>query len=32
LFEEGTTASLNLVEAKSFSSGVTALIYEPVRE
>ncbi|MEQ8677277.1 MAG: dihydrofolate reductase family protein [Aggregatilineales bacterium] len=32
LFEEGAKATLNLVEAKSFSSGVTALIYEPVRE
>ena len=32
LFEDGTTANLNLVEAKSFSSGVTALIYEPARK
>jgi dihydrofolate reductase len=31
LFAEGTTAKLNLVTAKSFSSGVTALIYEPAR-
>lgn len=29
LFAEGTTAALNLVEAQSFISGVTALIYEP---
>jgi len=29
LFTEGSTATLKLVEAKSFSSGVTALIYEP---
>jgi dihydrofolate reductase len=32
LFAEGTTATLKLVEAKSFSSGVTALIYEPARK
>jgi dihydrofolate reductase len=32
LFEEGTTATLNLVETRSFSSGVAALIYEPVRK
>ena len=32
LFEEGTKATLNLVETRSFSSGVTALIYEPVRK
>jgi dihydrofolate reductase len=31
LFEEGTTTTLKLVESKSFSSGVAALIYEPVR-
>ncbi|HLV35049.1 MAG TPA: dihydrofolate reductase family protein [Spirillospora sp.] len=29
LFEEGTTATLNLVETRSFSGGVVALIYEP---
>jgi dihydrofolate reductase len=29
LFEEGTTATLKLVEARGFSSGVTALVYEP---
>lgn len=29
LFEEGTTAALNLVEARSLAGGVTALIYEP---
>jgi dihydrofolate reductase len=32
LFEEGTTTTLKLVEAKSFSSGVAALIYEPKRD
>ena len=32
LFEAGSTATLKLVEAKSFSSGVTALIYEPERK
>ena len=32
LFNEETTATLKLVEAKPFSSGVTALIYEPVRK
>ena len=32
LFQEGTTATLNLVEAKAFSGGVTALIYEPKRK
>lgn len=32
LFQEGTTATLKLVEAKSFSSGVAALIYEPERK
>jgi dihydrofolate reductase len=32
LFEEGTTATLNLVQAKSFSSGVAALVYEPARK
>jgi dihydrofolate reductase len=32
LFEEGTTATLKLVEAKAFSSGVVAMIYEPNRD
>jgi len=32
LFEEGTTATFNLVKVQSFSSGVTGLVYEPVRE
>jgi dihydrofolate reductase len=31
LFQEGTAATLKLVEAQSFSSGVAALIYEPDR-
>jgi dihydrofolate reductase len=31
LFEEGTTATLQLVEARPLSGGVTALIYEPER-
>lgn len=31
LFKEGTTATLKLVETRSFSSGVAALIYEPDR-
>ena len=31
LFQEGTTATLKLVESQSFSSGVAALIYEPDR-
>ena len=31
LFDEGTTASLKLVESQSFSSGVVGLIYEPER-
>jgi dihydrofolate reductase len=31
LFVEGTTATLKLVETRTFSSGVTALIYEPER-
>ena len=31
LFEDGTTATFNLVSAKPFSSGVTALIYEPAQ-
>lgn len=29
LFQDGTEATLKLVEAKSLSGGVTALIYEP---
>ena len=29
LFQEGITVTLNLVEARSLSSGVAALIYEP---
>ncbi len=32
LFQEGTTATLKLVKAQSFSSGVAALIYEPDRK
>lgn len=32
LFAEGTTATLKLVEARPFSGGVTALIYEPERK
>ncbi|MCC7450564.1 MAG: dihydrofolate reductase [Anaerolineae bacterium] len=32
LFNEGTTATLKLVEARGLSSGVTALIYEPERQ
>jgi len=31
LFKEGTTTTLKLVETRSFSSGVAALIYEPDR-
>ncbi len=31
LFQEGSSATLKLVDAQSFSSGVTALIYEPDR-
>lgn len=31
-FQEGTAATLKLVEAKTFRSGVTALIYEPARQ
>jgi dihydrofolate reductase len=31
MFEDGTTAKLNLVETKTFSNGPVALIYEPVR-
>ena len=29
LFKEGTTATLKLVETRTFSSGVAALIYQP---
>ncbi len=32
LFAEGVTATLQLVETRAFSSGVTALIYEPARK
>ena len=32
LFTEGLTATLKLVESQSFSSGVVALVYEPVRK
>ena len=32
LFKEGTTATLKLLEARSFSSGVAALSYAPARE
>jgi dihydrofolate reductase len=32
LFEEGSTATLKLVDSQSFSSGVAALIYEPERK
>jgi dihydrofolate reductase len=32
LFQEGTTATLNLVETWSLSSGVVALIYKPVQK
>jgi dihydrofolate reductase len=32
LFEEGATATLKLVETRSFSSGVVGLIYEPERK
>jgi dihydrofolate reductase len=31
LFEDDTTAKLNLVKSQSFSSGVIGLIYEPAR-
>lgn len=31
LFQEGTSATLRLVETRSLGSGVTALIYEPAR-
>lgn len=32
LFADGTAASLKLVEARGFGSGVTALVYEPDRK
>jgi dihydrofolate reductase len=32
MFEDGTTAKFALVEAKTFSSGVAGLIYEPERK
>lgn len=32
IFQDGTTATLNLVEAKPLTGGVTALIYEPASE
>lgn len=32
LFQEGTTATLNLVETRPMSSGVVGLIYEPERK
>ena len=32
LFQEGVTATLQLVETRKFSSGVAALIYEPARK
>jgi dihydrofolate reductase len=32
LFAEGVTATLQLVETRAFSSGVTALIYGPARQ
>jgi len=31
LFNEGDTATLNLIKSQAFSSGVAALIYEPMR-
>ena len=31
LFQEGTTATLNLVESQTFSTGVVALVYQPDR-
>lgn len=31
LFQEGTSATLNLIEVRPVGSGVTALIYEPKR-
>lgn len=32
LFQEGASTTLKLLESQSFSSGVTALVYEPERE
>jgi dihydrofolate reductase len=32
LFEEGATATLKLLDSRSFSSGVVALVYEPDRQ
>jgi dihydrofolate reductase len=32
LFADGSTAALRLVEAKPFSSGVVALIYQPAAQ
>lgn len=32
MFEDGTTATLNLVETHPFSTGVVAMIYEPIQE
>lgn len=32
LFQEGTTATLNLVEARAFDSGAVGMIYEPERD
>lgn len=32
LFQEGTTATLKLLESRPFSSGVVALVYEPERK
>jgi dihydrofolate reductase len=32
LFQAGTSATLRLVEARSFGSGVVALVYEPARD
>lgn len=32
LFQDGSTATLKLVEAKTFRSGVVALVYEPDRK
>lgn len=32
LFQEGATATLQLTDVRTFSSGVTALIYEPARK
>jgi len=31
LFKDGAAATLKLVESRSFSSGVVAMIYEPDR-